>query len=219
MVFYYDNNMEEIRRLYDPAEDRCLYSIPMDQLACYNPAKDILQLQVEARGRPGRVLDTNSPVVFIDGACRGNGTPSARASYGVYFGPNSEYNTYGLLPSNLPQTSTRAEIEALVQALNIIVHVFNDDLQLSSIKIASDSSFLVNAMSVWMGKWIENSGIGSNGEKVAHFDVLRNLHDWIDWMEFGEDRHRKVQFWHVPRKMNREADGLANRAFALQGWW
>jgi ribonuclease HI len=53
-------------------------------------------------------------------------------------------------------------------------------LQLSNIEIASDSSFLVNAMSVWMDKWIENGGIGSNGEKVAHFDVLRNLHDWID---------------------------------------
>jgi ribonuclease HI len=124
----------------------------MDQLACYNPAKGILQVQVEARRRPGRVLDTNSLAVFIDGAYRGNGTPSARASYGVYFGPNSGYNTYGLLPSNLPQTSTRAEIEALVQALRMIVHVFNHDLRLSNIKIASDSSFLVNAMSVWMGK-------------------------------------------------------------------
>jgi hypothetical protein len=29
-------------------------------------------------------------VVFVDGACPGNGTPSARGGYGVFFGPNSE---------------------------------------------------------------------------------------------------------------------------------
>jgi hypothetical protein len=30
----------------------------------------------------------NYIVVWTDGACEGNGTPTARAGYGVYFGPN-----------------------------------------------------------------------------------------------------------------------------------
>lgn len=30
----------------------------------------------------------NYVVVYTDGACEGNGTPTARAGYGVYFGPN-----------------------------------------------------------------------------------------------------------------------------------
>ncbi|KAF2833194.1 hypothetical protein CC86DRAFT_365152 [Ophiobolus disseminans] len=80
----------------------------------YNRAKQILQLQMTIDTEPHPVPDINSLVVFIDGACRGNGTASARASYGVYFGRNSRYNTYECPPSYLPQTSTRAEIEALV---------------------------------------------------------------------------------------------------------
>jgi len=32
-------------------------------------------------------------------------------------------------------------------------------------------------------------------------------------MEYSDDGGREVQFWHIPRELNREADALANRAF------
>ncbi|KAH8731098.1 hypothetical protein GQ44DRAFT_699359 [Phaeosphaeriaceae sp. PMI808] len=68
---------------------------------------------MKVMAKPEPFPDVSSLVVLINGACRGNGTPSAQASYGVYFGPNSPRNTHGLLPKALTQTSTRAEIEAL----------------------------------------------------------------------------------------------------------
>ncbi|KAM7182545.1 ribonuclease H-like protein [Rhypophila sp. PSN 637] len=58
--------------------------------------------------------------IYIDGACRGNGTPSARASFGVYFGPSSRYNHYGTLWGD-EQSSIRAELEALERALWIVI--------------------------------------------------------------------------------------------------
>ncbi|KAF1831854.1 hypothetical protein BDW02DRAFT_504337, partial [Decorospora gaudefroyi] len=107
----------------------------------------------------------------------------------------------------------RSEIEALGQALQIVCEITDRDFQLSSIKIATDSSLLVNAMSQWMEQWIENDGVGSNGRQVAHFPVMRQLHERLDYMEYSDDGGgREVQFWHVPRGMNREADALANRA-------
>jgi hypothetical protein len=72
----YDENFEEIRRLSDPAEDPC--------------------------SRPNTPIDPSSLVVYIDGACRGNGTASARASYGVFFGPGSPHNAKGTLSDSIP---------------------------------------------------------------------------------------------------------------------
>jgi len=105
---------------------------------------------MKVRHKPDPVPDETSLVVFIDGACRNNGQPTARASWGAYFGPNSPYNTYGLLYDFLPQTSTRAEIEAFGQAIAIVQKITDADLKLSRIKIATDSSFLINAMSQWI---------------------------------------------------------------------
>ncbi|PSN61738.1 ribonuclease H-like protein [Corynespora cassiicola Philippines] len=150
-------------------------------------------------------------VVYIDGACRSNGTPSAKSSYGIYFGEGSPYNSAGLIESSIPQTSTRAEIEALKHALDIIEDITDKDLRLQHIKIATDSSYLVDAMSTHIYKWIENGGQGSRG-KIRHFDRLKEIHRKLDYMEYGDEGGREVEFWLIPREMNREADGLANAA-------
>jgi len=109
----YGDILEEIRRLYDPTDDLCSRAVPLEQLVVFDTEKHVSHLRMRVVARPSPVTNTRSLVVHIDGACRGNGTPTARPSYGVFFGEGSPYNTYGLLPSNLPQTSTRAEIEAL----------------------------------------------------------------------------------------------------------
>jgi ribonuclease HI len=208
----YDENFEEIRRLYDPSEDAASRPVPLDELFFYNTAKHISQLQLKVHARPSPIPDESSLVVHIDGACRGNGTPAAKASYGVYFGPGSSFNTYGLVPSSDPQTSTRAEIEALKQALGVICGITDKVFKLMYIKIATDSSFLVNAMSRWMERWIEDGGIGSNGKEVARFVYLKAMHEKLYHMEYSDDGGREVQFWHVPRERNSEADQLANKA-------
>ena len=54
--------------------------------------------------------------------------------------------------------------------------------------------------------------MGTNGRQVAHYQVLKQLHEKLEYMEYSDDGGREVQFWHIPREMNREADALANRA-------
>jgi hypothetical protein len=45
-------------------------------------------------------------VLWIDGACRGNGTDTAYAEYGVYFGGDkSPWNSCAALPDNTRHTS------------------------------------------------------------------------------------------------------------------
>ena len=203
----------EIRRLYVPFEDPWSSSIPRSELVSYNTDMMISQLRMVDMCGPEPVPDYSSLVVFIDGACRNNGLPTARASYGIYFGPDSPYNSCGLLDKSLPQTSTRAEIEAFRQALGSILAIIKKYPKLSRIKVATDSSFLVKAMSQWIKRWIENNGVGSNGRQVAHFQVLKRLHDRLVYLENNDQTgRREYQSWHVPRTMNREADALANKA-------
>jgi len=137
--------------------------------------------------RPQIFTNRGTMIVYTDGACRGNRTPSARASYGAFFGPNSPHNTYGPLASNLPQTSPRAETKLLTQALTAICEITDADYGLFRITIVANSIFLVNAMTEWVHTGIANDGIGGNGHKMTHFDVIKNLHEKLDWMEYSDE--------------------------------
>lgn len=207
----YNEYGEVIRRLFDPADDPGRHRIPAEHLVVYNPTKHVFQLTFQPLTLPIE-RDEFTIVVYIDGACRGNGTPTARSAYGIYFGPGSRHNANGLVAPCIPQTSTRAEIEALAEALEIIRHVCSADFKLQQIKIATDSSYLVDAMAKHVEGWIERDGIGSTGKVVAHYERLKELHELLDEMEYGDDGGIQVQFWHVGRSVNREADALANAA-------
>lgn len=203
---------EDIERLfvldYSPMHRR----VPEAQLITYSAEKQVSQLQILHPRTQAIEVDKMSMVVSIDGACRDNGTPTARASWGVFFGPGSRFNSSGRLSPSCPQTSSRAEIEALSQAIDAIRGISHGDLTLQEIKIRSDSEYLCQAMSMWVEEWIEDDGLRPNGQPVAHFEKLKEIHGAIDEMTYGDDGGLQFQFWHVPRGENREADALANSA-------
>ena len=43
--------------------------------------------------------------VYIDGACKNNGKPSAKASFGIFWEKNSTRNSSGLVPETYKQTN------------------------------------------------------------------------------------------------------------------
>jgi ribonuclease HI len=203
---------EEIERVFDPTQSLLYRSLPESQLIIYNTEKQVSQLQILHPRTMKVELERLTLVVWIDGACRNNGKPSAKASWGAYFGPHSRYNDCSRLASNMPQTSSRAEIEALSKALDIIQEITAEDMSLQQILIVSDSEYLVRSMSEWITRWIENGGRGSNGQPVAHFATLKGIHERLDEMTYGDDGGLNFKFWHVPRAKNTEADALANQA-------
>lgn len=197
-----DDNSESLPRLFVPEADP-------SELVVYNEAKQLSQLKYRA-GEPE--INKSSMVVHIDGACRGNGSPTARASYGVYFGPDSCYNLHGELFVHRLLTSTLAEIMALVDAIAAIDKICAKDTRLNDVKIVTDSAFLVDSMSKWIYRWLESGGIGSTGRQVTYWEDFDIIHEKLDEMEHRDSGGIKVQFWHVPREKNREADALANAA-------
>lgn len=138
---------DDIERLFFPEFSAMHNRVPPSALLIYNARKQIRQLQVR-RPRTGAIeRDQRTVVVSIDGACRDNGRPAARASWGVFLGPGSRYNDCGLLRRGVPQTSSRAEIEALAQALEIVWEFTRTDMRLTQVLIRSDSEYLCQGWS------------------------------------------------------------------------
>jgi ribonuclease HI len=157
-------------------------------------------------------VDKRSVVVSIDGACRGNNSldPRSRASYGVYFGKSSTYNQCGRLDSQLPQTSSRAEIEAAIRAVELIAELDLSYQNTTKVIVKTDSDYLHKSMTDWIWKWMETGGVGSGRKEVKHWPYLLALHHRITEVENA--KRIRVLFWWVPRAYNQKADALANLA-------
>ncbi|KAF7509222.1 hypothetical protein GJ744_008282 [Endocarpon pusillum] len=164
-------------------------------------------------GRPRQLwVEKKSIVVSIDGASRGNHNRdiTSRAAYGVYFGVSSPHNSYGRLANHLPQTSSRAEIEGVIQAIEAIAKIDLTGQRTTKVVIKTDSEYLHKSMTEWISNWITTGGLRSNGEEVQHWNYLLALHKRI--IEVEHAKRIRVLFWRVPREFNRGADDLANRA-------
>lgn len=154
-------------------------------------------------------------MVSIIGVCRDEGKPTAQASWGVFFGPDSPFNSSGRLSPSLPQTSFHAEFEALSQALDALPAIRaadptynNSDPPGMEVKFRSDSEYLCQAMSMWIRGWMSAGGVRPDGQPITHYDELKQLNTKM--MRFGVRVF--FQFWHVPREKNLEAEALANEA-------
>jgi hypothetical protein len=49
-------------------------------------------------------------------------------------------------------------------------------------------------MSEWVEEWIENGCVGYKGVQVAHYQVLKRLHEKLDYMEYSDAGGVEVQF-------------------------
>jgi ribonuclease HI len=154
----------------------------------------------------------NATLVFIDGACARNGTPSATGGYGVYWGPNSDYNVCKPLKASQPHTSQRAELTAAIVALNQIERQFKESDNESNLYIlVTDSAYLVNSMTDYVYKWRNNDYTAATGREVVNRDLFERLDYKLDAMADGR-QNIDVMFWKVDRIYNQEADRLAKMA-------
>ncbi|KAM0263014.1 hypothetical protein ACHAQJ_001392 [Trichoderma viride] len=168
---------------------------------------------------------------FIDGACPANGPAAFQASVGVYFGPESPNNISRLIDTD-PPTNQLARITAAVEAMRQVRSVivpkrcillekgwaaFRTFIQKDSrrfrLVLVTDSSYLVECMCKHMPQWTfdEANGVYSNRRS----DIIRNSEGFAmlnKEMELLSLVGVQVQWYHVPRSLNREADALANAA-------
>lgn len=157
------------------------------------------------------LLRKDAIIIAVDGACRYNGYPNARAAYGVYFSDSSNFNRAGLLKEG-PMTNQRAEITAAIEAITWCMRTLitpNFDQEIKQVVIKSDSAYLVDSMVTHVEKWRFNNYTSARGRPVVNGDLLHSLDQHVTWLE---EEGMDVRFWHVQRVQNKQADKLANAA-------
>ncbi|KAJ1646878.1 hypothetical protein J3B02_000480 [Coemansia erecta] len=155
----------------------------------------------------------NMRVVYTDGACRDNGKRTAIAGIGVYFNDPDVSNLSEPLEEGTKQTSQRAELYAMIRALEHLNN--NSRLQRSGIvQICTDSYYAMRCMTRWYFIWITNGWKNVSGKNVKNQDLIKRLRCLIQELEIF------VMFSFVPGHSNvhgnKKADGLARRSVARQ---
>ncbi|KAK3323058.1 hypothetical protein B0H66DRAFT_602472 [Apodospora peruviana] len=143
-------------------------------------------------------------------------TARPAVAYAVFAGFESSYSRGGLLPEEIEQTSTRAEIEALSRGVETVREIMLEKAYVKDVYIATDFKPPVNAMTVWMSTWLKNGGRRTNGAEVAHFPLLVDIFlrlNAIFYAAGGEGQGKPVKLRYIPRKRNMEADRLVNQTF------
>lgn len=133
--------------------------------------------------------------VFADGACKGNpgiGGWGAIIRLGVH-----EKEIYGAEPHT---TNNRMELMSAIKALDMIKIP-------SSVKVYSDSQYVVKGISEWISGWKRR------GWKTADGSPVKNVELWQQ-LDALTEKHQVEWQWvkgHAGHPGNERADALANR--------
>lgn len=142
------------------------------------------------------VSSSHQQVVYVDGACSHNGTVSARAGYGGYYGSASDPRNFALpVPRSEAQTNNRGELRAVIhgivqgfvdagvprEALEVS-HVVSPDWRaselprpLSHLVINTDSRYVIDGLTRYSSRWVENGFKLASKEPVLNQDLWRQL--------------------------------------------
>ncbi|KAI1809199.1 ribonuclease H-like protein [Poronia punctata] len=136
-------------------------------------AKKAKKTKVSNEPDPEIVEDDPDTVrIYTDGSSLANGRVGAKAGVGVFFGDNDPRNVSERLQGE-PQTNQRAELTAIVRALELTRH---DE----KIRIFSDSKYSIDCSTSWYKAWEKNNWKKQNGELVLNQDIIKQIRALIN---------------------------------------
>jgi ribonuclease HI len=162
--------------------------------------------------------------VYVDGACRNNGSSSAQAAAAAIvkrWSAGDKTHTE-ILGNYYTPTNQRAELRAIGIALEEARNLY-DQHQYPQPKMIlrnySDSKYAVNCMTTWQFKWRKNGWTTSARNNVVNQDLIKRACDLED--EVKRDCNAKIKYIWIPRADNKEADTACNDALddADSGDW
>ena len=151
------------------------------------------------------ILHNTIHTVYIDGSCIKNGAASAQAGIGLFWGDGHPWNSSIALTADSTPTNSKAELTAAIKAIQQA-----GENNLTDLVIKSDSKYVVNGITEWVQKWMNNGWKTSSGEQV------KNKKEWTDLMNVIKSNNINIKWQHVPAHSgvagNEEADRLAMSA-------
>ncbi len=139
------------------ADERVTFNPSVTDGAQIAKAYRIFGITEQARRRParrgvGRGSLTQEIEVFTDGSCNDNGSSSAVAAFGVWYGKDDRRNVSARVPGEM-QSNQVAEIMAIEEAVRIAPPRV-------ALHIVSDSRFAVDGLTIHTPAWEDRDWIG-----------------------------------------------------------
>jgi ribonuclease HI len=108
-------------------------------------------------------------IIYTDGSCLDNGKSCARGGIGVYFGDDHNLNVSEPLLCPNP-TNQIAELQAIDSAIEIVTCYYPGH----SVEILSDSSYSINALTVWGDSWEKNGWKRAGNKPIKNLELIRS---------------------------------------------
>ncbi|KAI1378414.1 hypothetical protein F4677DRAFT_394276 [Hypoxylon crocopeplum] len=205
----FDERGNIVERLFVPSLSPLHRTIQIPELLVYNQQEQIVHLR---RHNPQtRVLETDrsSLVVHIGSVRRYRHRKPSRASWCMYFGPGSDWNECRQLQQPFEQTRIRGVIEALYLAFSTVSSITCAHPELTNVRIACDSWYLVNVVAFRGWGWIDEHTWNSSRVYSPHNSRLASINTLF--INF-DCRGINVKMWFITREQNRNAHRLAYQA-------
>ncbi|KAJ9491512.1 hypothetical protein VN97_g1730 [Penicillium thymicola] len=161
--------------------------------------------------------ENNQFLIYTDGACLDNGGANPRGGCCFVYkgsGRNSQSRGYasfalekqGPTGTEHRHTSNRAELRAVIAATRFR-HWVGEGCR--SLVIATDSEYVVRGITTRVKRWVRNGWMTQAGTSVKNQDLWLCLLGEVErWHEQG----MRIEFWRIPRKLNKKADRHAKEA-------
>lgn len=138
----------------------------------------------------------NTYTIYTDGACINNGKPFAQAGWGAVL--TNPQGVAGPVPEAQEQTNSRAELLALVEALERCT-------QPAPITLHTDSEYIANACNGHLEAWKAKGWRKSDKKQPKHLDLWQRL----DQLLQEKDVTVRWLRGHNGTQGNERADALA----------
>lgn len=159
--------------------------------------------------------------IYIDGSCINNGSPNAKAGYGVYFKPDDERNEYARVVGK--QTNNTGELTAFIRAVEkmrdeLVNTQSSASLAVNKINIYTDSEYVLKCAGAYGDKLAKNDWKTSTGKAPPNLVLIQRIQEiYRPYMKHFNLQHVKAHTGLNDEHSigNAEADRLANLAVGV----
>ncbi|CAG8818422.1 34698_t:CDS:1, partial [Racocetra persica] len=182
--------------------DECETQVNEFRNAMYKkfPTRIEAQKFIEGKCEVSIILNDSKIQIWTDGSSFNNSTTRAQVGIGVFWKDNDPNNLSKRLPG-LEQTNNRAEIYAVIRALEVC------EIKIKPLEIMTDSKYVINIIEDWVEKWGKNGYMSYKNTPVKNQDLIKRLKKLID-NRIGTVRLIHVR-GHLGNYGNEQADRLA----------
>ena len=140
-------------------------------------------------------------IIYVDGACSGNGTAAAVGGFGVIALDDNENIIEVYKKQNKGTTNNREELRAILYAL------IKYGRETPTPIVYSDSAYAVNTFNTWMWGWAAKGWVKSDNKTPENLDLIEAYYEL--WQSSGYRIDLRKCRGHSGDKWNEVADKLA----------